>query len=317
MPGKPTAQGPAEIPDRVMQFLEDLHNFMSSQAGANPSMADTWRGMKRILNRAPAPPKRIGMSSQAQAEELMDQAEDEDGDLGAELTLDALRVDPKCARAWTYLGYDAGAELEIAGLFFMLALDAAMERLGERTFVEDAGHFWGMFETRPFMRALEGLAGVMAQDGRLETAIAQYEWMLRLNPNDNQGVRTLLLALYLELGDRDGASKLLSQYARDPGAEMAFGRALFEFQQSGASPAAVAALAAARTSNPWVERYLTGAKRLPPHDPRMYTMGHEDEAVIVASNQREAWKRTRGAVEWLRDATGWRPTPRKKRTPPA
>lgn len=43
--------------------------------------------------------------------------------------------------------------------------------------------------------------------GRLEESIAEHEGMLELNPNDNQGVRYGLLALYLALKRLDGASR--------------------------------------------------------------------------------------------------------------
>lgn len=54
--------------------------------------------------------------------------------------------------------------------------------------------FWGILETRPYMRALMGLAQTLVELGRVNEALAQFRELLRLNPNDNQGVRYPLLS---------------------------------------------------------------------------------------------------------------------------
>ena len=70
------------------------------------------------------------------------------------------------------------------------ALGSDMEKL--------AGQFWGFHETWPFMRACHGMAVAFADAGQLSDAIEQYREMLRLNPNDNQGVRYEIVLLLLE-----------------------------------------------------------------------------------------------------------------------
>ena len=80
---------------------------------------------------------------------------------------------------------------------------AAGERaLGKQAFEEYAGHFWGILETRPYMRAREGLAQCLWEAGQREEAAEHYRELLRLNPDDNQGVRYSLATLLLDL-DRD------------------------------------------------------------------------------------------------------------------
>jgi tetratricopeptide (TPR) repeat protein len=63
------------------------------------------------------------------------------------------------------------------------------KRLGPTAFRDFAGAFWGFIETRPYMRARERLAEYLRASGRLDEAIVEWEAMLKLNPNDNQGVR--------------------------------------------------------------------------------------------------------------------------------
>jgi hypothetical protein len=85
--------------------------------------------------------------------------------------------------------------------------------------------------------------------------------MLRLNPGDNQGVRYTLLALLLEADDRARLAELLERFSDDGMADWCYGRALLAFRRDGDAPAARAALAAARRSNPHVPAFLTGRKR--------------------------------------------------------
>jgi len=50
--------------------------------------------------------------------------------------------------------------------------------------------------------------------------------MLDLNPNDNQGIRYFLLALYLTRGDPDGARRLFDQYDDESSALFQWSRVL-------------------------------------------------------------------------------------------
>src|SRR4051794_23817977 len=84
--------------------------------------------------------------------------------------------------------------------------------LGPPGFKRYAGHFWGFLETRPYMRARAGLAGTLLKLGDVDSAVAHYRDMLKLNPNDNQGIRYVLAGCLLR-HDNDGALKeLLAAY---------------------------------------------------------------------------------------------------------
>ncbi len=61
--------------------------------------------------------------------------------------------------------------------------------MGLRVFVQDAGDFWLMVETRPYTRARAALAAVVWRLGRREEALEHQRELLRLNPRDNQGLR--------------------------------------------------------------------------------------------------------------------------------
>jgi tetratricopeptide (TPR) repeat protein len=88
----------------------------------------------------------------------------------------------------------------------------AAERLGKKAFKEFVPHFWGVLDTRPYMRARFQLAEELREAGQVEDAIEEYEEMLLLNENDNLGVRYHLLPCLFALGRLDEARKLLKRY---------------------------------------------------------------------------------------------------------
>jgi len=151
------------------------------------------------------------------------------------------------------------------------------------------------------MRARFDLACALMRAGLLTEAIAHFESLIELNPNDNQGVRDTLLSCYLGIQDLEGTRSLLERYAEDSGAVLAWSRILERYLATDLD-GALAALQDARAENPHVEAYLIGAKRLPKDSPSYYTPGEETEAFYCASCLREAWLKYPQAVSWLRAA---------------
>jgi tetratricopeptide (TPR) repeat protein len=91
--------------------------------------------------------------------------------------------------------------------------------LGRETFEEEAGHFWGILETRPYMRARQGLAVCLWELGEREEAIEHYREILDLNPGDNQGIRHELAGRLLdeEMDEEmdEELGELLERYEED------------------------------------------------------------------------------------------------------
>jgi len=55
---------------------------------------------------------------------------------------------------------------------------------------------WGFLENRAYLRALQYRADLFWDDGKSDDAIKLFRLLLKLNPNDNQGVRYEISALY-------------------------------------------------------------------------------------------------------------------------
>jgi tetratricopeptide (TPR) repeat protein len=210
----------------------------------------------------------------------------------------ALAKDPDCVDALVVM---AGIESESPRKMIealQKAVAAGEQSLGAKFFKENTGHFWGLIETRPYMRALEQLAALLRAEGLNLDAIKHYEKILELNPNDNQGVRDPLLGLYLATDNLEGARKLLKDYEEDSMANFAWGRVLERFL-SGDETGATVALKKARKGNRFVELYLSGQKGLPKQMPEMYSPGSDEEAVILLDNMSFAWGEHKEAAFWL------------------
>jgi tetratricopeptide (TPR) repeat protein len=211
------------------------------------------------------------------------------------------------------LAEESARSLAEARDLYARGVEAGELALGPRCFKQDVGHFWGLLETRPYMRARCGLAQMLWAAGERDAAIAHYRDLLRLNPNDNQGIRDLLAACLLTIGDDAGLAQLLRQYDEDAGTTWLYTKALLSFRTGGDGKPARALLAQALESNAHLPAYLAGDKKVPRALPAYVTWGGEDEAGEYARAFGMAWKATPGAVDWLVLASIEQAPPRKRR----
>jgi tetratricopeptide (TPR) repeat protein len=210
---------------------------------------------------------------------------------------EALRLSPDCVDAHVLLAEQTG-DPEEERRFFAEAVAAGERVLGSRLEVRE-GHFWRDVTTRPFLRALEGLASVEGRLGMVSEAIQHYERVLFLNPEDNQGVRWPLAALLLEAGHDDAFDGLLHRYAKDDSTLMAYAAALRAFRAHGDAAASRRALRRAVKRNPHVVDVLLGLAAPPAGG--SFAPGSIEEAAYCAVILEAAWERTPGALEWLEE----------------
>jgi tetratricopeptide (TPR) repeat protein len=211
----------------------------------------------------------------------------------------ALAISPLCADAYNLLADEAKTPEEARDLYIR-GVEAGQLALGPRGFEEFEGHFWGFLETRPYMRARHGLAMSLLQLGEEDAALEHFRAMLKLNPNDNQGIRYLLLAGLLRRNDLPGAKALLADYGDEWSANWLYTRALIAFRENaGAKPATLKLLKDARSSNKHVPAILAGIEPPVINDSGYVTMGGPDEATYYVLEFGKAWKDTSGAIAWL------------------
>jgi len=88
--------------------------------------------------------------------------------------------------------------------------DSLMEQGGYLQ--DDVGDFWGILETRPYMRLRHSYFELLIQCGMMGKAVGEAEEMLRLCDNDNLGVRYELMHLYAYFENEDAALALHKKY---------------------------------------------------------------------------------------------------------
>jgi tetratricopeptide (TPR) repeat protein len=240
-----------------------------------------------------------------QAQQLIYEALETAGKKRLELAEQALKVSPDCADAYVLLAEEKVDSLEEALKLYEAGVKAGERVLGKEVFEKEAGHFWGMVETRPYMRARLGLAQCLWALGGKDEAVGHFRELIRLNPNDNQGARYLLAMTLLEMGKIDGLEKLLGKYD-EPTAAWLFTKALVAYVKQGDSAEASRLLKEALNHNAHVASYLLGEKKLPRQLPEHIGFGDKDEAVAYAAEFGPGWHQTKGAVDWLASVTGRR-----------
>lgn len=80
---------------------------------------------------------------------------------------------------------------------------------------ENIGHFYGIFETRPYIRGLYTKALHYAENGQIKLMVDTCKEILRLNENDNTGARYLLMAGYAWLEDEKPMLSLYRKYKEE------------------------------------------------------------------------------------------------------
>lgn len=246
------------------------------------------------------PPPQRELTAEEKAQDMMYDAWDEPRRAKRiQLARRALEIFPDCADAYVLLAEETAGAPEEAKELYEKGVAAGERVLGKEFIEKEAGNFWGLLETRPYMRARLGLAQALWAMGRRREAVSHYREMLRLNPEDNQGVRYLLIDALLLEGFDDEAEDLLARYGDDYSADWFYSRALCAYRRSGASKGANKWLKDAFEFNPFVPLYVMGLKEMPRKLPEYVGVGDENEAVSYIAGAIECWAKTPGAVDWM------------------
>ena len=314
-------------PVRFVLSLPDLLEPPEEEVAAGPPVVwrvieSSMREMKRLLaaedssslvleedgslSLPVSPEPREPATPQELAEAVLDRAWEARGRRAVLLARQALQIWPDCADAYNLLASRA-PDPESAGELYERAMAAGVRAMEPGTFGE-AGHFWGLLETRPYMRAREGLAQSLVERERPAEAAEHFQEMLRLNPDDNQGVRYTLVNVLISLSRDAEALDLIDRY-REGSALMEFPRALLGFRREGDTLEARRALKRALQANRFVPRMLLRDRGLPFSD-GMYSPGSEEEADLYFDLARETWAGTPGALDWLQKRTALPPRPK-------
>ena len=252
------------------------------------------------------------MTTQDKAQYLVyDAWEVESAKRRREMARKALELWPDCADAYCVLAEEANSVAEERSM--LEAAVAAGERaIGPEPFKEDVGRFWGIHETRPYVRARFMLANFLWNEEEDEAAIKHARELLRLNPRDNLGVRYSLVGWLLACGNDPAAVVLLDRHDEDS-ACWKYARALLEFRTWGDADRARATLERAFQSNEVLADYMVALGSGIDELPEDSDLELAEEAIVAVNDLGEPWLMTPGALDWLRDRWLSRDSGRKKR----
>ena len=182
-----------------------------------------------------------------------------------------------------------------------VVMRVAREELGELAFIEDRGHFWGLIDTRPYMRVKMRIVGLLQVLDEAQQAIAECDEMLSLNPEDNQGAREPLVGFLLAEGHLDRADDLMTRYD-EPSAVMLWGRLLWHLLTGDTGETADTTLQSAQLSNVFVAPLLLAAFEMPAALPSFFSPGGPNEGVVAADCLLDAWRQDDDRpLKWLAD----------------
>jgi tetratricopeptide (TPR) repeat protein len=210
----------------------------------------------------------------------------------------ALEVYPDSPNAYLVLAEEAENETE-ARAFLKAGMDAGERELGEVFFAENKGHFWGLHETRSYIRICKSYADSCWFGGNAEEAAKTLEHILVLNPEDNTGARYLLTAAYLYSNKLNKAEQVLEKFGNDAAATVAYDRMVLEYKKNGVTSQLKMLYRVAGNVNKHVPDYLLGIKRLPHNLPDFVGMGDANEAIEYVIVHSRLWTSLPDLLKWM------------------
>ena len=159
---------------------------------------------------------------------------------------------------------------------------------------------WVCMENRPALRCLVNLLYLEERLGNERAMFDMAQQVLALNPDDNHGLRCMIINERLRHKDDLGASRLAEKYPADLNPDIAYGHALALFRQGRTGDADIA-IQDAVIDLPKIPRYLLAKRvRKPKLDSVGVRMGGDDQAWLYRQEMRKVWEATPGAFDWLK-----------------
>ncbi|OEU13123.1 hypothetical protein FRACYDRAFT_242548 [Fragilariopsis cylindrus CCMP1102] len=203
-----------------------------------------------------------------------------------------------------YVSEISPPDLHKAEKTYEMALTAS--RLMWPDMVQQSSIDWGHTEHRPFLRAQCGLARVQCSLGKVADAIEKFRFILKVNPNDNQGVKQLLFNALIQIGDYKLAEEIAEKHSegrKSRQASFRYGFVIIDFLRFKlgvcSEPDLQDTLVQALMCNNYPPCLLLGDIPLP-RKPDSYSSGGMEEAVCLVNDNKSSWERTPGLLEWLR-----------------
>lgn len=200
------------------KMLRDVQKYLD-QSGPISDQAELEARIRAYMEQQKNGPYASGPVAETpreKAEDLLDEAyESEDEEVALRKAKAALRMDPTFMDAELFmLDFEDDDELKQAKFEKLLAKEKARLDADENT-RDDSGHYYGILETRPYVRLAYAYIELLRFLGKYRKAMLFAEGLIDLNKNDNLGVRYILMAIYAQLEDETRAVQLYERFDED------------------------------------------------------------------------------------------------------
>ncbi len=214
---------------------------------------------------------------------------------------EALAIDGDCCDAHAIVATRGTSDANERLAMLEGAIARERNRLGgDAFFAEHAGHFWGMTDTRPYMRTRYAYALALKDLGRFAEAAGECGALLELCEADRLAVRYQYLACLMAGGLLEELPTAIATHREAHDAPWLWGRVL-ERLLAGDDDGAVQAIAEARRTNVMVASLLLSPPSERPPCPPRYEIGAATEAAYIADVYGRAWDLHPDALAWLRE----------------
>jgi tetratricopeptide (TPR) repeat protein len=174
--------------------------------------------------------------------------------------------------------------------WYQKGVKAFEKSVGPQYMEENKGNFWMIFETRDYMRCLQGYGECLFQAGLVSDAIEVYEKILELCPGDNMGVRYSYVPWLIIAGDTKKAREYLDtkEYID---AMFLFDILLLDILEKKPLRILKASFKKACKENKFIVPFILKEKRMARTLPDSYSPGSKEEALLY---MRSEW----GEIMW-------------------
>lgn len=160
---------------------------------------------------------------------------------------------------------------------------------------------WPLADNRPMLRLLFRYIVWLNDQGDTATARPRIQQYLRLNPDDNHGVRQQLMDDLLRAGQDQDALALAARYPGDILVNISFGTVLAHYRQGDKSAARTALHAATELNSHVVPMLQQDNLPQPEMSEFGVAVGSEDEAWLYRETMRDVWLEVDGLLEWAQE----------------
>jgi len=219
---------------------------------------------------------------------------------GMKLVKKAYKLDPENPDIYNYFGLKE-KKASKAIKYFQKALKLAEKRLGKEYLEENKGAYGKMVQSRPYLRAKDGIASSLMFMNKKDLAIEKYEELWELDKTDRMNVVEILSKLYVEMKYFDKFEKMLEKINPEDNTVVCYNNFLYHYLKYGDSKKTREALKLAISVNKHVVDFLLGEKELTDESFPYTIVGSEEEAQYYLTTYIDLWVQLPGAYQLLID----------------